>query len=60
MERTAIYNCKTGQIELRERTLAEQAQVDAQRALDSGLFAQKSDVDLLKERVAVLEAKVRP
>ena len=58
MERTATYSCKTGQLELRERTPEEQAQVDAERASQPVL--QKSDVELLKERVAVLEAKVRP
>ena len=58
MERIAIHSCQTGQVIVRERTPAEQAQVDVERA--SQPVPQKSDVDLLKERVAALEAKVRP
>ena len=53
-EMIAIHSCKTGEVILRERTPEEQAQVEAERANQPVL--QKSDVELLKERVAVLEA----
>lgn len=57
MERTAIHDCKTGRVEVRERTVDEQDAIDTQRIQDAARMPQKSELELLKERVAALEAK---